>query len=144
MSAIPPRVSIVTLGVRDVRRARDFYRSLGWQEASVSGEPYACFRTAGALLALYPLDDLAADAAARDPRSAAQFGGFTLACMVDDRELVDSTLDAARQAGATVVKEARDAFGGRSGYFADPEGNRWEVAWLPTAHFDERGGLIDI
>lgn len=144
MSSIPPRLSIVTLGVRDVRLARDFYRSLGWQEASTSGEPWACFRTAGALLALYPVDDLAVDAAAPAARSAALFGGFTLAVMVETPELVDRTLEAARAGGAAIVKEPADAFGGRSGYFADPEGNRWEVAWLPSARFDERGVLLDV
>jgi catechol 2,3-dioxygenase-like lactoylglutathione lyase family enzyme len=144
MSSIPARLSIVTLGVREFHRARDFYRSLGWEEASTSGEPWACFRTAGALLALFPVDDLAVDAAAPTPRSAAQFGGFTLVVMVETPALVDRTLEAARAAGATVVKEASDAFGGRSGYFADPEGNRWEVAWLPGARFDERGALLDV
>jgi hypothetical protein len=62
---------------------------------------------------------------------------------VETREGVDQAVEAARSAGATILKEPVDAeWGGRSGYFADPEGNAWEVAWLPGASFDDRGGLI--
>ncbi|MDQ3875161.1 MAG: VOC family protein [Actinomycetota bacterium] len=140
---VPSRVSTITLGVRDFETMRDFYRRLGWEEGTSSGEPYAVFRTAGALLALFPIAALAADANAElEVREG--FKGFTLALYVERAQLVDETLAAARAAGANVVKNPGEAFGGRSGYFADPEGNRWEVGWLPTVRFDDRGSLLDL
>ena len=69
--------------------------------------------------------------------------GVTLAVNVEERGMVDGAMAAAVQAGATVLKEPEDAdWGGRSAYFADPEGNVWEVAWMPGSSFDERGALI--
>jgi catechol 2,3-dioxygenase-like lactoylglutathione lyase family enzyme len=133
---VPARVSVVTLGARDVSALKTFYRGLGWPETPVSGEPYASFRTAGALLGLFPADALADDANADADRL-----GFTLTVMVDSPAEVDEVLEAAAAAGATIVREPRDAFGGRSGYFADPEGNRWEVAYLPHTTFDATGGV---
>ena len=97
----------------------------------------------GVLLTLYPLDELAAEAAPElGVPASAGFSGVTLACNVDSQEQVDIAFAAAVAAGATPVAEpvARD-WGGRSGYIADPEGNRWEIAWAPGAAFDERGAL---
>ena len=128
---VPARLTVVTLGARDLPRLRDFYTGLGWEPAVV-GEDFAAFRMRGALLALYPLESLADDAQAPAAAPASGLRGFSLAINVGSREKVDAILDEARSAGARIAKEAADAeWGGRSGYFADPEDNHWEVAWVP-------------
>ena len=121
----------MTLGARDLDALRSFYAGLGWTLA-VDLEDFAAFETHGAVLALFPLDELAADA--REPAAAPERGlrGFTVAIDVDRREDVDETIAAVRRAGGRVSKEAVEAeWGGRSAYFADPEDNYWEVAWVP-------------
>ena len=140
-SALPPRLNLVTLGTRDVRALRGFYERLGWRSNSPEGDEFAAFPLGGAVLALYRLDLLVKETAQALDRDG--FKGFTLAVNVDSEEMVDQALAAARDAGATVLAEpVTREWGGRSGYFADPEGNAWEVAWLPDASFDERGALI--
>ncbi|PZS32050.1 MAG: glyoxalase, partial [Pseudonocardiales bacterium] len=128
--SLPAVVGLVTLGVRDVRRAADFYRALGW---AVAGEetPEVCFfRTAGAYLALYGRDDLAADAGRPDETTG--FRGVALAVNVDGTAAVDAGLAAAEAAGATITRAAAPTeWGGYSGYFADPDGHAWEVAHNP-------------
>jgi catechol 2,3-dioxygenase-like lactoylglutathione lyase family enzyme len=140
MPDVPARLSAVTVGVREFEVMRSFYRGLGWAEGFSSGEPYAVFRTDGAFLALFPFDALAADAQA----SPAAFRGQTFAMYVERPDLVDETIAALRTAGARVVKEPGEAFGGRSAYFTDPEDNLWEVAWLPSVRFHEHGALRDL
>jgi catechol 2,3-dioxygenase-like lactoylglutathione lyase family enzyme len=141
MSELPSRLSVVTLGVRDLPELRQFYSDLGWQQVPGSGDGWAGFLLGGVLLALYPLEGLAAEAAPDLPRPTG-FSGVTLACNVDGEEQVDAAFAAAVAAGATPVAEpvTRD-WGGRSAYVADPEGNRWEIAWAPGAVFDDRGAL---
>ena len=128
---IEPRVSLITLGVRDLERARRFYRDgLGWPESSASNDGVAFFRLGGVALSLYPRDDLAADA--RLDAAGSGFSGIALAHNVREREGVAAALAEAEAAGASILKPAEDAFwGGRSGYFADPDGHVWEVAWNP-------------
>jgi hypothetical protein len=94
------------------------------------------------MLALYPIDSLGAlSGAGRSNKG--EWSGVTLSVNVEERELVDAALEAARAAGADIVVEPEDAeWGGRSGCFADPEGNRFEVAWMPGSSFDARGALI--
>ncbi len=138
-------MSIVTLGVGDLGRAVAFYRDgLGWPLSGASDEDIAFFKTGGVVLALYPREELAADANAEGgvlPEGGG-FSGFTLAHKVAQRERVDSALEEAASAGARIVKEARDVFwGGRSGYFADPDGHLWEVAWAPGFSLAEDGSL---
>ncbi len=127
------RISLVTLGVADLQRSLRFYRDgLGWTLSSASGGDVAFFHTGGAILALYPRELLAADA--NLPAAGSGFGGITLAHNVASKELVDAALAQAAAAGGTILKPAQDAFwGGYSGYFADPDGYPWEVAWNP--HF---------
>ncbi len=127
------RISLITLGVGDFERARRFYRDgLGWPMSGASGEDVAFFRTGGVVLALYPRPLLAADAHLSPDGSG--FGGIALAHNVATREAVDAVLAEAVAAGATLLKPAVDAeWGGYSGYFADPDGYPWEVAWNP--HF---------
>jgi len=126
-----PRLNIITLGVRDLGKAVAFYREgLGWPQSSVSAGDFAIFRLAtGTALALYPRQLLAADAKLPDPGG---FGGITLAQNVIDRETVDRVLAQAVEAGGVLLKPASEAeWGGYSGYFADPDGHPWEVAWNP-------------
>jgi catechol 2,3-dioxygenase-like lactoylglutathione lyase family enzyme len=141
MSTVPARLSVVTLGTRDQSAMRAFYRSLGWVEVPASNDEFAAFLLSGVLLALFPLTDLAAEAA---PGAAAPSGwpGVTLACNVESRQRVDDVFAGFVAAGATVVAEPVDrSWGGRSGYVADPEGNRWEIACVPNAVFDDRGAV---
>lgn len=139
---IPARISIVTLGVRDLASMRAFYGGLGWEEG-ISTEGFAAFKTGGAVLALFPLDELARDANSVVPPGDGGFRGVTLALNVEEKGRVDEVVGTVRAAGGRIVKEPIDAdWGGRSAYFSDPEGNLWEVAWMPGSSFDERGGLI--
>ena len=128
-----PRISIVTLGVTDLPRAVEFYRDgLGLPLYDENTESIAFFQNRGTWLALYPREALAKDVGI--DASGSGFSGVTLAHNVRTREEVDDLLDVAVAAGATLMKPAEDTFwGGYSGYFADPEGYLWEVAWNP--HF---------
>lgn len=139
---IPARLSVVTLGVRDMATMRSYYRGLGWSENPGSDDNFAGFLLGGVLLGLYPLQHLAAEAAP-DALPPSGWAGISLACNVDSREQVDDVFAAMVAAGATSVTPPRDAeWGGRSAYVADPEGNRWEIAWAGMAVFDERGALV--
>jgi catechol 2,3-dioxygenase-like lactoylglutathione lyase family enzyme len=127
-----PRISIITLGVGDLQRAIRFYRDGLGLPADTSYPNVAFFRLRGTWLSLYPRDELAKDA--QVPAEGSGFHGFALAHNVASRALVDETLAQAVSAGAKLLKPAQDAFwGGYSGYFADPDGFAWEVAWNP--HF---------
>jgi catechol 2,3-dioxygenase-like lactoylglutathione lyase family enzyme len=139
---LPARLSVVTLGARDLPALRRFYADLGWSELDGSDETWAAFLLGGVLLALYPAEELAREAAPDLPRETG-FSGVTLACNVDSEAQVDEAFRAAVAAGATPVAEpvTRD-WGGRSAYFADPENNRWEIAWASSARFDDRGALV--
>ena len=136
-----PRISIITLGVADLPRMVAFYRDgLGLPLFDENTESIAFFQNKGTWLALYPRDALAADIGmpagdpAAAPSSGIGFSGVTLAHNVRSKSEVDELLSAAVSAGATLVKPAQDTFwGGYSGYFADPEGYLWEIAWNP--HF---------
>jgi catechol 2,3-dioxygenase-like lactoylglutathione lyase family enzyme len=142
MTTIPARLTVVTLGTRDMNAMRSFYRALGWPENSASDEEFAAFHLGGVLLALFPLSHLAAEAApgVGDPSG---WSGVTLACNVDSRDQVDTVFSAFLAAGATAVAEPVDRpWGGRSAYVADPENNRWEIAWASMAVFDDRGALV--
>jgi catechol 2,3-dioxygenase-like lactoylglutathione lyase family enzyme len=138
---VPGRINLVTLGVRDVAGQRRFYEALGWKTRS-DGDDFAAFPLGGAVLALYSLELLAGEANLPVPKGEG-FKGFTLAINVERIEQVDEAIGGAVGAGAKLLAEpVTREWGGRSGYFADPEGNVWEVAWLPNGAFDERGGLI--
>lgn len=132
------RLSLVTLGVTDLRRAREFYeQGLGWQRGN-EGEEIAFYQLGGIVLALYPRAALAEDAGL--PNEPARFGGIALAYNTRDKAEVDRVLDQAAAAGATILKPAQEAFwGGYSGVFADPDGHPWEVAWNPHWPLTEDG-----
>ena len=126
-----PRISIITLGVSDLQRSVNFYRDgLGLPTTFKNGEGIAFFQLMGTWLALYPSDALAEDAAL--PPARTPFGGFALAHNLPTKLDVDIVIQQALAAGATLLKPAADTFwGGYSGYFADPDGHPWEIAWNP-------------
>lgn len=134
-----PRLSVVTLGVRDLARARKFYEGgLGWKVAKGSNEHVVFFDLGGLVLSLFPREELAKDALVDEKGSG--FAGFSLAQNVRDRAAVDRTLEDARKAGAKIVKPAQEVFwGGYSGYFADPDGNLWEIAHNPFWRLEPDG-----
>ena len=139
---VPAQLSVVTFGVRDLPAVRSFYEALGWESRSADDE-FARFEIGGAVLALYPLEALAEEARMPPPADTERFAGFTCAVVVQSEEMVDAAIEMVRVAGGRILAEpAAREWGGRSGYFADPEGNVWEIAWLPGSTFDERGGLI--
>ena len=138
------RLTMVTLGVRDLARAQRFYEEgLGWTRGGGVEGNVAFYQLAGGiLLGLYGLEPLAEDARVALPElvPGKTFGGITLAFNVADKAAVDATLTEAEQAGASILKPAEDVFwGGYSGYFADPDGHPWEVAWNPFWTLREDG-----
>ncbi len=123
------RVSLITLGVADVGRARTFYERLGWRGQEV--EETVFFQAGGLALVLWARDKLADDAGI-EAETASGFGGVALAYNVRSRAEVDALLAKAAEAGAGITQAARDTFyGGYAGYFRDPDGHLWEVAWNP-------------
>jgi catechol 2,3-dioxygenase-like lactoylglutathione lyase family enzyme len=134
------RVSIITLGVANLQRSREFYERLGWRRSMPQNEGIVFFQIGGMALALYPRDELAKDA--NVPSEVGGFSGMTLAFNARNREEVDAVLAEAQAAGAKLVKPAQEAFwGGYSGYFSDPDGFLWEVAWNPFFQIAEDGSI---
>ena len=128
-----PHISMVTLGVSDLVRSTAFYRDGLGLPADENFPGVVFFQLKGAWLSLYPRAELAADAKVSDEGQG--FSGFALAHNVASREEVDVVLEQARNAGARISRPAHETdWGGYSGYFADPDGYLWEVAWNP--HFD--------
>jgi uncharacterized protein len=126
-----PRISIITLGVRDLERSLRFYRDgLGFPTTRTADQGIIFFQTGGTCLALYPYEELAKDVAPEFNVARSKFPGITIAHNVRVKEDVDRILQQAEQAGARIEKPAHDTFwGGYSGYFSDPDGYLWEVAW---------------
>jgi catechol 2,3-dioxygenase-like lactoylglutathione lyase family enzyme len=139
-----PRITIITLGVTDFVRSLRFYRDgLSWPTRATEASDIAFFHTAGTRFAIYPLHKLAEDITAALPPTRTGFSGITLGHNVHTREEVAAVLAQAEAAGATIVKPAQDAFwGGHSGYFADPDGYYWEVAFAPGFQFAADGSII--
>lgn len=138
-----PRINIITLGVADLPRSIRFYRDgLRFPTSANDDDDIAFFATTGTRLALYPLEKLAEDIGPQ-VRSAKGFGGITLTHNVRKREEVAEVLAFAEKAGGKIVKQAQDVFwGGHSGYFSDPDGYYWEVAWSPDTTYDEQGHIV--
>ncbi|MES2962286.1 MAG: VOC family protein [Bdellovibrionota bacterium] len=134
-----PRLTLLTLGVTDLARTRAFYeKAFGWKAAKASQGDVVFFKTHGTVIALYPRHLLAEDA--KVPAHGSGFSGVTCAFNVPTKEDVAKVLATAEAAGAVIKKPAQDVFwGGHSGYFADPEGHLWEVAWNPFSPLDEDG-----
>jgi catechol 2,3-dioxygenase-like lactoylglutathione lyase family enzyme len=128
---VEQRLSLVTLGVADLERARAFYEALGWVTGAEPGADVVFFQAGGSIVALWGRAELAADSGVPEG-SGDGFGGITLAHNVRSPAEVDAILDEARRAGATITREGGETFwGGYSGVFVDPDGYPWEVAHNP-------------
>jgi catechol 2,3-dioxygenase-like lactoylglutathione lyase family enzyme len=136
-------VSLLTLGVSDLKKAIAFYGDgLGWPKSEVGGDEVAFFKTGGVVIAFFPRPSFAADAGI--DVNDVEHGGFSrisLAHNVAEEGQVDSVLNEAARAGATIVKEAQEIFFGRHGFFADPDGYLWEVAWNPSFPMNADGSI---
>ncbi|WP_425038290.1 VOC family protein [Primorskyibacter sp. S187A] len=133
------RISLITLGMRDVDRAAAFYRALGWQNVETE-DGVVAFDLIGQTLGLYPLEKLAEDLGL--PVERLGRGAMTLGYNAQDRSGVDDVMARARAAGAEIVKEAQEVFwGGYHGYFADPEGHLWEIAHNPFSPLGPDGAF---
>ena len=139
-----PRISLITLGVADLERSLRFYRDgLGLPTTWTPEKGVIFFRTTGTVLALYPYDELAKDVSPDYVGAArGRFSGIALAHNVRTKDEVDEVLRQAQAAGGRIEKPGQDAFwGGYSGYFSDPDGHLWEVAY-GAFEFREDGSLI--
>ena len=133
-----PRVSLVTLGVADLARARAFYEALGWRGEQPSDD-VVFFQAGGMVVALWDREKLAEDSGVEDTGG---WGGITLAHNVRSPEEVDAVLAEAERAGATIARAGAATFwGGYSGAFADPDGHPWEVAHNPFWTLREDGSI---
>jgi predicted lactoylglutathione lyase len=123
------RVSLITLGVRDLRRARAFYEALGWTSNAKPEDDVVFFQAGGLIVALWGRDQLAEDSGVEDSGG---WGGVTLAHNVRSPGEVDAVIAGAREAGATITRPgAETLWGGYSGAFTDPDGHAWEIAHNP-------------
>jgi predicted lactoylglutathione lyase len=133
------RVSLVTLGVADLGRARAFYQAMGWEPASEVADDVVFFQAGAMVVALWDRAKLAEDSAVRDGGG---WGGVTLAHNVGSAEAVDLVIDQARAAGAVIGREPATTFwGGYSAVFIDPDGHPWEVAHNPGWTLNADGSI---
>lgn len=133
------RVSLVTLGVSDLGRARAFYEALGWSAAS-GQDDVVFFQAGGTIVALWSREALAEDSGVSDSGG---WGGVTLAHNVRSPAEVDAALEEARGAGATIVRAGAETFwGGYSGVFVDPDGHPWEIAHNPFWTLADDGSVV--
>jgi uncharacterized protein len=131
------RVSVITLGVADLARARAFYEALGWRSGAAPADDVVFFRANGMIVGLWGRDQLTEDSGVED---AGGYGGVTLAYNARGPEEVDGVIAEARAAGAQIAREPGETFwGGYSGVFLDPDGHPWEVAHNPHWTLDEQG-----
>ena len=136
------RFSMVTLGVADVAASKRFYEALGWRAVKFASEEMCFFRMGTVLLGLYARQALADDAGMENTPPQG-FEGVAIAWNGRSEAAVDAALNTAVAAGATLVKPAQKVFwGGYSGYFKDPDGHLWEVAYNPFWTIDEAGAVI--
>jgi predicted lactoylglutathione lyase len=126
---VEQRLSLVTLGVGDLARARMFYEALGWTTGAAPGDDVVFFQAGGSIVALWSRSSLAEDSGVEDTGG---WGGVTLAYNTRSREEADAVIEEARRAGGHVLREPAVTFwGGYSGVFVDPDGHPWEVAHNP-------------
>lgn len=140
MSGPEAALSMVTLGVSDLARSIAFYEALGFRRKASSTEGVGFFQARGCALAVFPSASLAEDAAVLDDGAATGFRGVALAWNCRTEAEVDAAIERARRAGATVPKPAQMTFwGGYAGYFVDPDGHLWEVAYNPGFPLSDDG-----
>jgi predicted lactoylglutathione lyase len=133
------RVSLITLGVGDLGRARRFYEALGWTTGAAEDDDVVFFQAGEMIVALWDRARLAADSCVEDSGG---WGGTTLALNLGSPAEVDAVIEEARDAGAKIGREPAETFwGGYSGVFLDPGGNPWEVAHNPHWTITEDGGV---
>jgi len=133
------RLSLVTLGVADLERARAFYEALGWKTGAEPGDDVVFFQAGEMVVALWDRARLAEDSAVADSPG---WGGVTLALNLGSPAEVDAVIEEARVAGATIGREPAETFwGGYSGVFVDPDGHPWEVAHNPHWTITADGGV---
>jgi uncharacterized protein len=133
------RLSLITLGVSDLARARRFYEDLGWVTRAEEDDDVVFFQAGGMVVALWDRAELAEDSAVSDPGG---WGGVTLAYNTRTPAEVDAVIEEARAAGATIGREPGETFwGGYSGVFLDPDGHPWEVAQNPRWTIQANGSL---
>ena len=134
------RISLITLGVTDLARARTFYDALGWRGQEV--EETVFYQTGGVAVVLWGREKLAHDAGMAEVHPDHGFGGVTIAHNVRSAAEVDEVMAAALGAGATATKAPGETFyGGYAGYFADPDGHLWEIAFNPGFPLAADGSL---
>jgi len=133
------RINLITLGVRDLTRARAFYEALGWSTGAEPDDDVVFFQAGEMVVALWDRARLAADSTVEDGGG---WGGVTLALNFGSREEVDTAIEEARAAGATIGREPAEAFwGGYSAVMIDPEGHPWEIAHNPHWEVTPDGGV---
>ena len=133
------RLSLVTLGVADLGRARSFYESLGWTTGAGPDDDVVFFQSGGMVVALWSRTSLAEDSGVEDTGG---WGGVTLAHNVRSPAEVDTVIEKARRAGARIAREGAPTFwGGYSGVFVDPDGHPWEVAHNPHWQLADDGSV---
>jgi predicted lactoylglutathione lyase len=133
------RVTVITLGVSDLQRAREFYEALGWKTGAAPADDVVFFQVGEIVLSLWDRERLAEDSCVEDSGG---WGGVTLALNLGSPEEVDAVTDEARAAGATIGREPAETFwGGYSSVFIDPDGHPWEVAHNPHWTLTEDGGV---
>ncbi|HJR45811.1 MAG TPA: VOC family protein [Actinomycetota bacterium] len=133
------RVSLITLGVADLERARRFYEALGWTTGAAPADDVVFFQCGGMIVALWGRDQLAEDSGVSDPGG---WGGVTLAYNVRSPAEVDAVIEEADKAGATIARRGAETFwGGYSGVFIDPDGHPWEIAHNPGWTVDDDGSV---
>ena len=133
------RLSLVTLGVSDLGRSREFYEALGWQSGAAPADDVVFFQAGGMIVALWSRDELAKDSGVEDSGG---WGGITLAYNTRSNDEVDSVIEEARAAGATIGREGAKAFwGGYTALFLDPDGHPWEVAHNPHWTLGDDGSI---
>jgi hypothetical protein len=139
MRAVEQRLSLVTLGVSDLGRARAFYEALGWKTGAAPDDDVVFFQAGGMIVALWGRGQLAEDSGVEDGGG---WGGVTLALNVRSPADVDAAIEEARAAGARIAREPAATFwGGYSGAFVDPDGHPWEVAHNPHWTLAEDGSV---
>lgn len=123
-----PRISLITLGVSDLSKSKKFYEALGFKTTWSEDKGVIFFKTNGTVLSLYPFSELLKDIGKGQYEK--KFGGITIAHNTREKHQVDEIMNIVHAAGGRIVKKPQDAFwGGYSGYFCDPDGHMWEVAW---------------